>query len=163
MAKGNHEAEGKSTSKEISIYRKLKELTGTDTKTYYIMFKYCPEFLKDGTTKPYKTFEDLRSRYKAFSDTITEEICEKYMLEQNTQVAVKWLLERLHQKKMIELYDIFYEKAKSGDTQAFKTFMDFSDKFFTENKESGLSALLTKIPDAEIADEEEDLSYTYTE
>ena len=38
---------GKSVSKEKSIYATLKEITGTDMKAYYIMFLYCPEYLKE--------------------------------------------------------------------------------------------------------------------
>ncbi len=33
---------------------------------------------------------------------------------------------------MIELYNVYFEKAKE-DTQAFKAFTDFSDKFFEDN------------------------------
>ena len=57
---------GKSVSKEMSIYRSLKEMIGTDTKVYYIMYLYCPEYLKDADIKPIKDFDDLKSRYEAF-------------------------------------------------------------------------------------------------
>ena len=46
-------------------------------------------------------------------------------MEQGCQTAVKWLLKRLHQKKMIELYDTYYKKALDGDVQAFKAWQDF--------------------------------------
>lgn len=161
--KNDKGANGKSVSKEMSIYRKLQEMIGTDTKVYYIMYLYCPEYLKDYDKEPIKTFEDLRDRYKVFSDTITEETCKRYLLEQGVQSAVKWLLNRLHQKKMIELYNVYYNKALNGDVQAFKAFQDFSDKFFKENKEGGLTQLLNKIPDEALEDNEEDYSYTYDE
>lgn len=155
--------EGKSVSKERSIYNTLKRMINTDTKVYYIMFKYCPEYLRDADKKPVKDFEDLKSRYKVFSDTITEEICERYLLEGGCQAAIKWLLKRLHQKKLIELYNTYYKKALDGDTQAFKAFLDFSEKFFKEDKEGGLTLLLNKIPDSELEDEDEDYTYNYEE
>lgn len=163
--KGNNNGVwGKSVSKEVSIYGSLKEMIGTDTKVYYIMYLYCPEYLKEADKTPVKDFEDLKSRYEVFSDTITEDVCKRYLLEQGCQTAVKWLLKRLHQKKLIDLYNTYYEKAMGGDTQAFKAFLDFSDKFFAEDKENGLTKLLNRIPDADLdLDKEEDFSYTYEE
>ena len=107
-------ANGKKVSKEKSIYQSLKDMLGTDSKVYYIMYLYCPEQLKDGANNPIRDFDDLKSRYQVFSDTITEEVCQKYLLEQNCQMAIKWLLKRLHQKKMIELYNTYYQKALDG-------------------------------------------------
>lgn len=84
-------------------------------------------------------------------------------MEQGCQTAVKWLLKRLHQKKMIELYDTYYKKALDGDVQAFKAWQDFSDKFFKEDKENGLTKLLSRIPDDDLDKDVEDYSYTYEE
>lgn len=154
---------GKSVSKEMSIYRTLKEMIGTDTKVYYIMYLYCPEYLKDADRSPIKSFKELKNRYETFSETITEDVCKKYLLEQGCQTAVKWLLKRLHQKKEIELYDTYYKKALEGDTQAFKAFREFSKEFFREDKEGELTQLLNKIPDGDLEDDKEDYSYTYEE
>lgn len=150
-----------STSKEKSIKLCLKDIVGTDTKVYYIMFKYCPEYLP----KQIKTFKDLTEYYAVFTDKITEEVCEKYLFEENCQVAITWLLKRLHHKKMVELYNLYFEKAKD-DVQSFRAFQDFSKEFFKESKQSDLTMLLNRIPDKEISladEEEEDLSYTYEE
>lgn len=153
----------KPLQKEESIYNVLKAMIGTDTKVYYVMWLYCPEFLKDYEKRPIKTFEDLKDRYAVFKNSnMKEEVCKRYLLENNVQVAVKWLLKRLHQKKLIELYNTYYNKALSGDVQSFKAFLDFSDKYFTEDKENGLTKLLQKIPDAELNDDE-DYAYEYTE
>lgn len=154
---------GKSVSKEKSIYATLKEIIGTDTKVYYIMYLYCPEYLKEAEKKPVKDFEDLKSRYECFSDSITEDICKRYIMEQGCQSAIKWLLKRLHQKKEIELYDRYYQKALDGDVQAFKAWQDFSEKFFKGNKENELTKLLNKIPDGDLENDKEDYSYTYEE
>ena len=155
---------GKSVSKELSIYRNLKEMLSTDTKVYYIMWLYCPEYLKEADIRPIKTFDDLKNRYEVFSDTITEDVCKRYLLEQGCQTAIRWLLKRLHQKKLVDLYETYYQKAMDGDTQAFKAFLEFSDKFFKEDKENGLTKLLNRIPDADLeSDSEEDYNYTYEE
>ena len=155
---------GKSVSKELSIYRNLKEMLSTDTKVYYIMWLYCPEYLKDADIRPIKTFDDLKNRYEVFSDTITEDVCKRYLLEQGCQTAIRWLLKRLHQKKLVDLYETYYKKAMDGDTQAFKAFLEFSDKFFKEDKENGLTKLLNRIPDEDLElDSEEDYNYTYEE
>ena len=155
---------GKSVSKELSIYRNLKEMLSTDTKVYYIMWLYCPEYLKEADIRPIKTFDDLKNRYEVFSDTITEDVCKSYLLEQGCQTAIRWLLKRLHQKKLVDLYETYYQKAMDGDTQAFKAFLEFSDKFFKEDKENGLTKLLNRIPDADLeSDSEEDYNYTYEE
>ena len=164
-AKGsNNGVRGKSVSKEKSIYATLKEMIGTDTKVYYIMFLHCPEYLKEADITPVKDFNDLKSRYECFSDTITEEVCQRYLLEQGCQTATKWLLKRLHQKKLIQLYNTYYDKALSGDTQAFKAFLEFSNDFFKEDKENSLTSLLNKIPDEELeTNSQENYSYTYEE
>ena len=158
----NKSASGKSVSTEVSIYQTLKNMINTDTKVYYVMWKYCPEYLKDHETNPIKTFDDLKERYAVFKDSITEKTCEKYMLEEGVQNAVLWLLKRLHQKKQIELYNAYYMKALSGDVQAFKAFEDFSEKFFAESKQNGLVSILNGISDDDLEDKE-DYSYKYEE
>ncbi len=154
---------GKSVSKEKSIYATLKEITGTDTKAYYIMYLYCPEYLKEADRKPVEDFEDLKSRYECFSDSITENVCKRYIMERGCQTAIKWLMKRLHQAKEIELYNKYYKDALDGNVQSFKAWQEFSKDFFKEQKESELTKLLNKIPDEELENDEEDYSYTYEE
>ena len=131
---------GKSVSQENSIYSKLKEIIKTDTKVYYVMWKYAPQLFPN----EFKTFNDLKSNYKVFTDGVTEHTAENWLSEQNVQTAIKWLLKRLHQQKMIELYNIYFEMAKK-DVAAFKAFTDFSEKFFANEKESELLSMLGKI------------------
>jgi len=158
----NKNAAGSSVSTETSVYHTLKNMINTDTKVYYIMWKYCPEYLKDHEKNPIRTFDDLKRRYAVFGGKITEKTCEKYMLEEGVQNAVLWLLKRLHQKKQIELYNAYYQKALSGDVQAFKAFEDFSEKFFAENKENGLVSILNKVSETDLEDPE-NYSYEYKE
>ena len=139
-------AQGKSVSQELSIYSKLKSLVKTDTKVYFIMWKYAPQLLPNPNLK---TSEDLTGNYKAFTDGLTEVSCNNWLMEENVQTAVKWLLKREHQAKLIELYNTYYDKAKE-DTNAFKAFTDFSDKFFAEEQGSELLGILNGIKDDEL-------------
>jgi Protein of unknown function (DUF1474). len=139
---------GKSSSNETSVLHKLKEMVKTDAKVYYIMWKYSPHLLTDGDK--IKTFEDLKKSHKCFTEGMDEQNCENWLTEQNVQTAVKWLLKRLHQQKMIELYNIYFENAKK-DVAAFKAFTDFSEKFFATEKES---ELLSMLQNADIGDDQ---------
>lgn len=139
-------AQGKSVSQELSIYSKLKTMVKTDSKVYFIIWKYAPHLLSNPNLK---TFDDLKGNYKTFTDGMTEQSCNNWLMESNVQTAIKWLLKRLHQAKLIELYDTYYLKAKE-DTNAFKAFTDFSDKFFAEEQSSELLGILNGIKDDEL-------------
>lgn len=110
----------------------------TDAKVYYILWKYAPHLL---TNRELKSFDDLKDNYKTFTEGMTEVSCSNWLFEQNVQTAIKWLLNRLHQEKMIELYGLYFVKAKD-DTNAFKAFIDFSEKFFAAEKDSELLSIL---------------------
>ena len=135
-------AAGKSTSQEESILMHLKNMVKTDTKVYYILWKYAPELLP----QQFKTFDDLKNNYKCFTKGATEKIAENWLMEENVQTAVKWLLQRENQKHMIELYNIYFQRAKD-DTNAFKAFVDFSNQFFADDKKSDILDIVQNIPD----------------
>lgn len=140
---------GKSTSQEESVFMKIKGMVKTDTKAYYIIWRYAPKLLPNQNLK---TFDDLKNNYKVFTQGLTENSCENWLTEENVQTAVKWLLKRLHQKKMIELYNIYFDKAKD-DTNAFKAFTDFSEKFFANGQSSELLNILQGVSDDDLNDE----------
>ena len=137
---------GKSTSQEESVLSHIIGMVKTQAKAYYIIWKYAPELLPNPDVK---TFEDLTSQYKTFTKGMTAHVCENWLMEENVQTAVKWLLKREHQKKMIELYNIYYDKAKD-DTNAFKAFIDFSNQFFNDDKKSDILDIIQGIPDNEL-------------
>ena len=142
---------GKSTSQEESILVHLKNMVKTDTKVYYILWKYAPQLLP----QHFKTFDDLKNNYKCFTKGATEKIAENWLMEENVQTAVKWLLQREHQKKMIELYNIYFDKAKN-DTNAFKAFVEFSNQFFADDKKNGILEIAQKLSDKDFEDNTED-------
>ena len=139
---------GKSTSQEESILVHLKNMVKTDTKVYYILWKYAPQLLP----QHFKTFDDLKNNYKCFTKGATEKIAENWLMEENVQTAVKWLLQREHQKKMIELYNIYFDKAKS-DTNAFKAFVEFSNQFFADDKKNGILEIVQGLNDKDFEED----------
>ncbi|MCI1951216.1 MAG: hypothetical protein LKJ50_00525 [Clostridiales bacterium] len=139
---------GKSTSQEESILMHLKNMVKTDTKVYYILWKYAPELLP----QQFKTFDDLENNYKCFTKGVIEKTAENWLMEENVQTAVKWLLQREHQKKMIELYNIYFDKAKS-DTNAFKAFVDFSNQFFADDKKNGILEIVQGLSDKDLEED----------
>lgn len=123
-----------SPKREKGLRMKLMEYT-TDKKVYWIMWKYEVAYQK------YKTFDEFSKKYLGGMEEIN---AEKYFLEEDVQRAIKYLHKILHTQKMIELYNIYFERAKE-DTNAFKAFVDFSKTFFAEDKESDLAALLNGV------------------
>ena len=127
--------------RERHIRQKLMDFT-TEKKSYWLLWKHGVLY----TEYDFKKFSDK------FLGGIDENVANNYMLEEDVQKAEKYLMKILHNKKMIELYSIYFEKAKQ-DTNAFKAFIDFSDKFFADEKESELTALLNGI-DVDMSDKD---------
>lgn len=133
------QATGKKVQQEQSIFSKLKEIVHTDAKVYYIIWKYAPHILPN---KDLNTFQDLKENYKCFSNNMDESFCENWLVESNMQTAVKFLLARLHQQKMITLYDTFYNQALKGDVQSFKALQEFSEEFFKSDDDSAIRKMI---------------------
>lgn len=144
----NGYAEGKHVAQEESIIAHLKGIVRTDAKVYFILWKYAPNLLPNQNMK---TFSDLKENYKTFTDGMTEVSCRNWLMEENMQTAIKWLLKRIHQFKLIELYNLYFDKAKE-DTQAFRAFMDFSDKFFVDEKDSELLSMVQGISEDDLTE-----------
>lgn len=141
----NKNATGKSSQLEQSLLQKLHEMLPTQVKVYYIVWKYAKHLLP----KKIDTFEELKKEYAGFTEGMDEAHCERWLSEESVQEAVKYLLKRLHKVKLIELYELYFEKAKE-DVQAFQAFSKFSEKFFEDSGEDELQAILnqTKFSDA---------------
>lgn len=135
----NSQAKGKSSQLEQSLLSKLHEMLPTQVKVYYIVWKYAKHLLP----KKIDTFEELTTEYKGFTEGMDESQCERWLAEESVQAAIKYLLKRMHGKKLIELYEIYFEKAKT-DVQAFQAFAKFSEKFFEESGEDELRTILNK-------------------
>lgn len=140
---------GSNTQESLKI--KMQNMC-TDYKVYWLWLKFAPELLPD---KNIKTFKDLQNKYKKFPKDITEQDAEVWLYEKPVQNALKELLKSQHTKKMMELYNIYFEKAKT-DVQAFKAFIDFSNAFFADEKDSELEMLLKgiKVKDLDMGEDE---------
>lgn len=136
----NKQATGKKSQKEQSLLSKLEEIVSTKVKVYYLIWKYAKHLLPDNID----TFEDLTAKYQGFTPGMDEAHCERWLSEEAVQTAAKYLLKRLHKQKLIELYEIYFEKAKE-DVQAFQAFSKFSEKFFEEDGEDELRSILNGI------------------
>lgn len=132
-----------------SLKTKMQNIC-TDYKAIFLWWKYAPELLPKGI----KTFKDLQDRYQKFPN-VTEQEAELWLYEKPVQDSLKELLKSQHTKKMMELYNIYFEKAKT-DVQAFKAFIDFSNAFFADEKDSELEMLLKgiKIKDLDMGEDE---------
>lgn len=151
----NHAARG--TSQEKSVLMTLKEMIKTDSKAYYVLWKYAPELLPKYTEdNPIKTFEDLKNSYECIN--AEQRVCENYLMEENVQNAIAWLRGRQHRHKMYELYDKFCKKALDGDVQAFKAVLEFGDKYFKSSKEAELLKVLHGV-DLNGSSDEEDFNF----
>lgn len=125
---------------EQSLLQKLHEMLPTQVKVYYIVWKYAPHILP----KRVDTFEELTAEYKGFTKGMDEAQCERWLAEESVQTAVKYLLKRMHAQKLVELYEIYFNKAKE-DVQAFQAFSKFSEKFFEDDGEDELRAVLKDV------------------
>lgn len=142
-------------SHEKSVLAQLKDMVKTDTKVYWILWKFAPDLLPT----PCKTFADLQSNYVAFKN-LSEDICNRYIYLESVQAAVKWLLKRMDGARMIELYNIYFERAKS-DVQAFKALIDFKKEFFQDEESSELLQILNGANISTDTEEEEDFSMDF--
>lgn len=125
---------------EQSLLQKLHEMLPTQTKVYYIVWKHAKHLLP----KQIDTFEDLTREYKGFTEGMDEAQCERWLTEESVQAAEKYLIRRLHKQRLIELYEIYFENAKK-DVNAFKAFMDFSEKFFADEGDNEILTILNGI------------------
>lgn len=119
--------------KEKSLIRKLTEMGVSEQKARFILF------LEGQVDDDWVTLSD-----KYFSNLTLDHCKKEYLVQENVQKAYKYLLKILHKKKMIELYNIYYEKAKD-DTTAFTAFIKFCDTYFADDKQNELDVLLNGV------------------
>jgi hypothetical protein len=147
---GNHKTlVGSTASKFTTIKQQMKELI-PEYKALYLYFLYAPELLPD---RGIKTYEDLKLHFQMFPKGVTENDAALWLYEEPVQNALKVLMKSKHSQKMVELYNIYFDKAKD-DVQSFRAFVDFSNTFFKGNEESELQKILnnTDITEGERSD-----------
>ncbi|MEA4899401.1 MAG: hypothetical protein VB115_14325 [Christensenellaceae bacterium] len=128
-------------AKEKAILEEMKQRAGGDSRGLYVLWRFAPHLLPD---KNIKTFDDLKSKYTAMKNC-NEDDCKAWLYEKRSQDAIKVLHSRLHQNKMIEIYNSLCEKALGGDTQAFKAVKSIGDQMFGESSENSLDNILNRV------------------
>jgi hypothetical protein len=123
-----------------SVKTQLGEIIKSEYKVLFVLWKYFPDYFN----KEFKTLNDLKKNYKVFPKSTNEQLANQWLLEPEVQRGIKFLLELQHSKKMIEIYNTFYEQSKNGDVQSAKFLIDFSEQFFNE-KQSQIEQLLSGI------------------
>lgn len=126
---------------EKTVHQTLKDMVRTDSKVYWILWKFAPELLN--TESELKTYKDLQNKFVCFQK-LDENTVNRYIYNEAVQNAIKWLLKRQDGVRMIELYNIYYERAKT-DVQAFKALIDFKKEFFAGNEQSELVKILNGV------------------
>lgn len=112
--------------------------TGKTEKIYSKLAKYCSDakirviLYGTGIDKT-RTWEDINQSYHKGIYKTYEECHVTFQDDPSYIKAYKLAMEHVHNIKLIELYELYYNKAKE-DVQAFKAFMDFSEKFFKDDK-----------------------------
>lgn len=122
-----------SPRRDETLVKKIKNMV-TEPKQKYIFWKLGLINNQDWDT--------LSERY--LNGKSLEWCDSEYKTEEDVQKAMRFAMKVLHEAKMIELYNIYFERAKE-DVQSFKAFIDFSEKFFAEESESELMQLLNGI------------------
>lgn len=147
-------AVGRGTKDERSVIPALREMVGNDYMAFWIAWKYAPDLLPDQC----KTFADLSDYYKCISNKkLTERDCEKFLYIDKVQNAIKWLLKKQKNARMIELYNTWFQAAKN-DSNALKEFLKLQDEFFKDAQVSELESILRGV---DIPDSDEDDSDDY--
>ncbi len=137
--------------KTAGIISKLKQFT-SDAQAYYITWKFAPELLPK---KGIKTFEELVDAYACLNRRdYTEAYCETWLtVDEGAQKATRWLMQRLHQSRMMQLYDTLYKDVLEGNEKACTPFLKISKELFSggEQKPDPYKAMLQGfgLPDEE--------------
>lgn len=124
--------------------QKLEELV-SDKKAFFIRW-YCAD---ESEREPFETFS------KKYLAGIQLDTAMNYLLEEDTQKAIKYWMNIIEQVNMIKLYKTMYKKAMEGSTDAANWIMKFRDSGYFADKESEISALLKGVDIGDDANGEE--------
>lgn len=121
----------KKTEDEYTPFRVIRDMTGSDAKAYWVIWKYAPDLLPT----PCKTYEELQENYAKLK-TIPKNVSDRYILAENVQKAIKWLLKRGRESRKIDLYNRYFDLAMGGNTQALQAYLNLDEAFFANQSEN---------------------------
>lgn len=113
-------------------------------KADYLFWRFCPEAIVSDI-KPGCTFAELK-KASGMPETFTEQSCSLWLLDETVQSLVRQLLKVRNGQQLLELHQIYFDKAKS-DSKALAGLLQLNEVLFSNNEENELTALLSDIPD----------------
>ncbi len=113
-------------------------------KSEYLFWRFCPEAVVS-EIRPGCSFEELKKGC-GMPDAFTEASCGLWLLDENVQGLVRQLLKAKNGEQLLELHQLYFEKAKE-DPRCLTGLMQLNDVLF-KNNESELISLLEGIPDS---------------
>jgi hypothetical protein len=122
-----------------------------DYRSAYLFWRFCPDALPPDIPAGC-SFQVLKQK-SGMPDVITEQAAALWLLDDGTQQLVKSLLEAKKGLQMLELHDIYYERAKN-DANSLKALLQLDETLF-KNEQNALLALLDNVPDDVIGDTED--------
>lgn len=122
-------------------------------KADYIFWKYCPEAITS-TAKPRCSFSELKKATN-MPDSFTQNSCEMWLLDENIQNLVRQLLKVKNGQQLLELHQLYFEKAKT-DSKALSGLLQLNDVLFKGEEQDELAALLNGISDDAIKGKDND-------
>ena len=145
---------GRGTKEEKGIVPALREMLNSDYMAFWVVWKYAPDLLPE----KFNNFDEFSQHYKAISNKgLTERDCEKFLYIDKVQRAIKWLMGKQKNARMIELYNTWYEAAKK-DANALKEFIKLQDIFFQGEQENELEKILRNV---NVDDDEDDYQMNF--
>lgn len=145
---------GRGTKEEKGIVPALREMLNSDYMAFWIVWKYAPDLLPE----KFNNFDEFSQHYKAISNKgLTERDCEKFLYIDKVQRAIKWLMGKQKNARMIELYNTWYEAAKK-DANALKEFLKLQDIFLQGEQENELEKILRNV---NVDDDEDDYQMNF--
>lgn len=145
---------GRGTKEEKGIVPTLREMLNSDYMAFWVVWKYAPDLLPE----KFNNFDEFSQHYKAISNKgLTERDCEKFLYIDKVQRAIKWLMGKQKNARMIALYNTWYEAAKK-DANALKEFIKLQDIFFQGEQENELEKILRNV---NVDDDEDDYQMNF--
>jgi hypothetical protein len=114
-----------------------------DYRANYVYWRFCPDALPPDIPAGC-SFQTLKQK-SGMPDVITEQAAALWLLDDGIQQLVKSLLEAKKGLQMLELHDIYYERAKT-DSNSLKGLLQLDETLF-KDEQNALLALLDGVPD----------------
>ena len=117
-----------------TIVQKLDEVTQPWVSRFIIWY-----FSDKNTRKPFDEFKTCNPNIK------DEKVCEEWLTREDAQKAIQIYMKHMRTYNLMQVYYKMLEKAMTGDTQASKWIVDFSNSPFFDESEDEIDSFLKGI------------------